>query len=75
MLTIRGYLVFHHGMMEKPQRQGRTSTGVVSILSPVLTQAWARAGNMKLLTSPHLQIPWTDDRTHPQLSQQVEPTN
>ena len=67
MLTTRCYSVFHHGMMEKPQRQGRTSARVMIILNPALTQAWARAGKLKPITSPHLQIPWTNDRNHPQV--------
>ena len=74
ILTICGHSVFHHGMMEKPQCQGRTSAGVMITLNPALTQAWARAGKLKPITSPpHLQIPWTKDRTHPKLPQQVEP--
>ena len=51
ILTIRGHSVFHHGMMEKPQRQGRTSAGVMIILNPALTQTWARAGKLKPITS------------------------
>ena len=50
ILTIRGHSVFHHGMREKPQRQGRTSAGVMIILNPALTQAWAQAGKLKLIT-------------------------
>ena len=37
MLTIRGYTVLHHVMDEKPQRLGRTSSGVMIILGPDLT--------------------------------------
>ena len=51
MLTIRGYTVFHHGMLEKPQKMGRTSAGVMIILNPEMTQVWARAGKLKPLTS------------------------
>ena len=51
MLTIRGYTVFHHGMSEKPQNLGRTSAGVMIILNPEMTRAWARAGKLKPLTS------------------------
>ena len=47
MLTIQGYTVFHHGMIVKPQLQGRTSAGVMIIINPALTQAWARAGKLK----------------------------
>ena len=35
MITIRGYTVFHHGMDEKPQQLGRTSSGV---MDPALNQ-------------------------------------
>ena len=45
MLTIRGYNIFHHGLSEKNQRQGRMIAGVMIILNPDLTQAWARGGN------------------------------
>ena len=31
MLTIRGFTVFHHGMITKPQRLGRVSAGVMII--------------------------------------------
>ena len=52
MPTIRSYSLFHHGMMEKPQRQGQTGGEVMIILNPALTQAWARAGKLKTITSP-----------------------
>ena len=53
MITIRGYTVFHHGLSEKPQRQGRTSAGVMIILNPALTQEWARAGKLNpVISSP-----------------------
>ena len=51
MLRIGGYPVFHHGMMEKPQRQGQISAGVMIILNPALTKAWARTGKLTPLTS------------------------
>ena len=51
MTTIRGYTVFHHGMKEKPQRQGRTSAGVMIILCPELARAWTRAGKLEPITS------------------------
>ena len=51
MLTIRGYTLFHHGMLEKPQKMGRTSAGVMIILNPEMTRAWARAGKLKPLTA------------------------
>ena len=58
MLTIRGYIVFHHGMSTKPQRQGCTSVGVMIILNPALTQAWAQAGKSKpVISSPVSKIP------------------
>ena len=58
MLTIRGYTVFHHGMIAKPQRQRRTSAGVTIILNPALTQAWARAGKLKpIISSPPSKFP------------------
>ena len=44
--------MFHHGMNENPQRQGRMSAGVMIILSPDLTRAWTRAGKLKPITSP-----------------------
>ena len=52
MLKIRVYTMFHHGMNEKPQRKGLTSTSVMIILSPNLTWAWTRAGKLKPITSP-----------------------
>ena len=52
MLTIRGYTVFHHGMNEKTQQQGRISAGVMIIISPELTRVWTQAGKLKPITSP-----------------------
>ena len=52
MLTIQVYTVLHHGMNEKPQRQGRMSAGVMIILIPYLTRAWTRAEKLKPMTSP-----------------------
>ena len=58
MLTIRGYTVFHHGLNENPQHQGRTSAGVMIILNPALTQAWALAGKLKpVISSPVSTFP------------------
>ena len=39
MLIILVYTVFHSGMNENPQQQGRTSACVMIILSPDITQA------------------------------------
>ena len=53
MIKIQGYTVFHHGLSKKPQRQGRTSAGVMIILNPALTQEWARAGKLNpVISSP-----------------------
>ena len=51
MITIRGYTVFHHGMKEKPQQQGRTSAGVMIILCPQIAQSWTQAGKLEPITS------------------------
>ena len=76
MLTIQGYSVFYHGMMEKPHCQGGTSAAVMIILNPALTQAWSRAGKLKPITSPPcVQVPWTDDWNYSLLSQWVEHTD
>ena len=58
MLTIRGYTVFHHGMIAKPQRQRRTSAGVMIILNPALTHACAQAGKLNpVISSPVSKFP------------------
>ena len=52
MISIHGCAIFHHGISVKPQRKGRTSTGVMIILNLALTHAWSRAGKLKPLTFP-----------------------
>ena len=39
-------------MKEKPQRQGRTSAGVMIILCPELARDWKRAGKLEPITPP-----------------------
>lgn len=49
--TIRGHTIFHHGMESRPNAQGRNSAGVMIILGPDLTRAWARSGKLEPLHS------------------------
>ena len=57
--TIRGHTVFHHGINDRPPgTQGRNSAGVMIILGPDLTCAWARAGKLTpLQSSPSSKFP------------------
>ena len=49
--TIRGHLLLHHDMTEKPCHTGQTSSGVTIILGPALLRAWNMAGKPPPITS------------------------
>ena len=57
--------MFHRGINEKPQRQGRMSAGVMIILRQDLTRSWTQAGKLKLIIPPHLQISSSNNRNYP----------
>ena len=57
--TIRGHTIFHHGINDRPPGTlGRNTAGVMIILGPDLTRAWARAGKLEpLVSSPSSKFP------------------